>query len=611
MKIRLTAYKIFIITLVSNISLYSQLSPGPLAEPHSHLEGMANCTQCHDIGNKVPNSKCLACHVEIDELLQANRGLHSHSSVKGNECASCHNDHHGKKFEMIRFDEDNFDHSTAGYDLEGAHATIECRSCHQSDFISNPEIKQRENTYLGLDQQCLSCHDDFHQGTLANDCKSCHGMDGWRPANLFDHNDANYALKGAHIDVACVECHPMKVRNGQDYQEFVGLVFNDCVACHDDPHSNNLPGTCTQCHTETSFNNNSRLNYFNHSLTNFDLKGAHGNLNCFECHDQESNPRLMFQDKSGIDQNNCVACHEDVHEGKFGQSCTDCHTEESFFILKDMSLFNHGLTDFPLEGLHENVDCKSCHEDRYSEPLDHDRCMDCHDDYHEGVFTAANSNSDCLDCHSVFEQFSFTSYGFEDHQSAAFKLDGAHMATPCFACHLSEEKWVFRDIGITCNDCHEDVHAGYISEEFYPDNDCTQCHETNTWTQINFDHSRTDWTLEGKHEAVDCRLCHIDESETGDLIQEFEGLSQSCTSCHINIHGDQFAVEGLTECSRCHHSESWKPDLFNHDSTAFKLEGKHAEIECRECHTQTLIIDEIERTDFKIEKFECIDCHLQ
>ena len=44
---------------------FSQISPGELAKVHAHLEGMSNCTQCHSLGAKVSNEKCLDCHKEV------------------------------------------------------------------------------------------------------------------------------------------------------------------------------------------------------------------------------------------------------------------------------------------------------------------------------------------------------------------------------------------------------------------------------------------------------------------------------------------------------------------------------------------------------------------
>ena len=57
--------------------LVGQISPGKLTTAHAELEGIMNCTQCHDLGNKVTNTKCLACHEEIQELTDQNRGYHA------------------------------------------------------------------------------------------------------------------------------------------------------------------------------------------------------------------------------------------------------------------------------------------------------------------------------------------------------------------------------------------------------------------------------------------------------------------------------------------------------------------------------------------------------
>ena len=39
--------------------LSAQLSPGDLANAHKNLEGLENCTKCHEIGKKVLPEKCL------------------------------------------------------------------------------------------------------------------------------------------------------------------------------------------------------------------------------------------------------------------------------------------------------------------------------------------------------------------------------------------------------------------------------------------------------------------------------------------------------------------------------------------------------------------------
>jgi hypothetical protein len=197
----------------------AQISPGDLTNAHSKFEGMSNCVLCHDLGAKVSNTKCLDCHQEIQTLLFQNKGFHATSKVKTQDCFKCHNEHHGRKFEMIRFDTKNFDHTSVGYKLEGAHASVDCRQCHAPGNIKNSEIKKRKDTYLGLQKDCLSCHDDYHQGALPNNCLQCHSMNAFSPVKEFDHDQANFKLRGEHQTIDCKACHLVTIKNGKEFQQ--------------------------------------------------------------------------------------------------------------------------------------------------------------------------------------------------------------------------------------------------------------------------------------------------------------------------------------------------------------------------------------------------------
>ncbi len=607
---------IVLVACCSLVAAKAQISPGDLSQAHADLEGMGNCTQCHDLGNKVTNAKCLDCHQEIQTLMDRNQGYHASREVRRQDCFECHSEHHGRRFDAVRFDQDNFDHDLTGYELEGQHAVIDCRACHIPEFIDDPEIRKREDTFLGLDDACLSCHDDYHQGTLANDCAQCHNIDAFAPAVFFDHDDTDYPLRGRHLNVDCIECHEVGRRNGEEFQFFSDIAFDDCVACHEDPHNGNIAGACNQCHQEDSWMAFTGQTGLDHDRrTNFDLKGEHRRLECIDCHAYDRNPLTVFQDLMGIPEEDCASCHDDVHEGKFGSDCAQCHQEESWLSLKTMDFFDHSLTDYPLEGMHVGVDCKECHMDSYLDPIDFAQCQSCHDDYHQGEFVQNGVSPDCVECHSLFEGFDFTLYTLEQHQESAFPLEGAHVATPCFACHVSEDRWTFRDIGSDCIDCHDNVHEGFMSGEYYPENECINCHNSDSWAAVVFDHDQTDYRLTGAHAEVDCRACHYRASTVGsaedgssEVVQVFAGLEQDCIACHENVHDDQFAINGVTDCTRCHDTASWYPNEFDHNLTDFPLEGAHAEVDCKACHIPQVVDGKL-FTNFKIESYECIDCH--
>lgn len=600
---------LFLIFVISVTNSYGQISPGDLSQSHAHLEGMSNCTKCHELGDKVLSSKCLECHDEIQSLIRQKKGYHANSQVINKACFKCHSDHHGRKFDMIRFDQQAFNHSQTGYNLEGKHKTIDCKSCHTADKINDPKIKKRKNTFLGLDQQCLSCHDDFHQKTLSNECNLCHGMDAFRPASKFDHATADFNIEGKHKLVDCIKCHSLTKKNGKDFQQFSNIPSSDCKSCHKDPHNMQLKGLCSQCHSEQSFSLFIGKGRFNHNTADFKLKGSHKKVDCFSCHNKTSNPTLVFQDQINKKENDCSSCHADNHNGKYGNECAKCHEESSFLSLKPMKFFNHNVTDYPLEGKHLDVDCKKCHTERFSKPIAFNACSSCHQDYHRGEFKKNGFSPDCKTCHSLENGFDYSLFTIEKHQKTTFPLEGAHTATPCFACHVSEKRWTFKNLGSACIDCHNDIHKGFINKKYYPDNDCKKCHENEAWSMVKFDHKKTKWPLEGKHLEVDCKDCHFETSKNSTIKkQTFSSLDSKCATCHENIHEKQFAINGITDCKRCHSPNSWFPDNFDHNSTAFPLEGRHAEIACSKCHKpetkngKTKVI-------YKIKQFKCIDCH--
>jgi hypothetical protein len=520
---------IFLVILGFTYEVFSQISPGELAKVHAQLEGMSKCTQCHTLGDKVSNSKCLACHTEIKERVDQQKGYHASTAVKGKECASCHNDHHGKNFQIIRFDEVKFEHNLTGFKLEGAHSKKKCMDCHKPANITNLKLKSKTYTYMGLSTECVSCHVDYHQKTLSTTCSNCHGQESFKPAVKFNHASTKFPLLGSHQKVDCEKCHKIEVREGKKFQIFNGIQFN-----------------------------------------------------------------------------NCTSCHKDVHDNKFGQNCSQCHSETSFHNIKGNKNFDHNKTGFKLEGKHATVNCQLCHKTSISDPLKHDKCNDCHLDYHKSQFAKAGKTPDCSECHTV-KGFSPSNYTIEKHNQSKFALQGSHIATPCFECHKKSENWSFRQIGQTCVDCHKNIHKGSISQKYYPNENCNNCHIVNSWNEVKFDHSLTNFKLTGAHIQLTCKQCHFTKDKLGLEQQKFSGLPQNCANCHTDKHNKQFEKNGVTDCNECHVTDNWKVSIFDHSKTAFKLDGKHENVACNKCHK----LDSNQHIIYKINNFKCESCHLQ
>jgi predicted CXXCH cytochrome family protein len=149
------------VLLLCNGITYGQISPGELSKAHAFLEGVSNCTKCHDLGNKVTREKCLDCHKEINTLILSKKGFHASAEVSGKDCFICHNDHHGRNFQMLRFDKTNFDHAKTGFELKGAHASeackaCNCKSCHKPSFIKDSSLKNRTSTFYNVQKASVA-----------------------------------------------------------------------------------------------------------------------------------------------------------------------------------------------------------------------------------------------------------------------------------------------------------------------------------------------------------------------------------------------------------------------------------------------------------------------
>ncbi|HLP03983.1 MAG TPA: cytochrome c3 family protein [Paludibacter sp.] len=503
-------------------------------------------------------------------------------------------------------------------DLSQAHASLDgignCKKCHET------------TNNKATSNQCLACHVEIKANmnarkglhgspeALSKSCVACHSEHHGRNFSIkridkrnFDHRRTGFALEGEHAKQACTACHNSKRISNPKFKNkpgtFMGLS-KECLNCHTDFHQGKLSTKCNDCHGFDTFKKSIG---FDHSTTRFPLLGQHKKVDCLKCHKTEIINGKVVQRFKGLAFSNCTACHQDVHKNKFGQDCKKCHTELSFHFNKSMKAFNHDKTAFKLIGQHKFVDCKECHKTSMTAPIKHDRCIDCHKDFHKGEFVRNGMNQDCSQCHTN-QGFSPSTFTIERHNQTRFKLEGAHMATQCSSCHKKQNGWTFRKMGNNCVDCHKNIHEGRMADKFMQGGKCTNCHNVSSWKSVTFDHNQTRFKLDGGHQKAACSACHFRRNEMGRRVQLFAGTAKDCISCHNEPHRGQFAVNGKTDCQKCHTTSDWHKTTFDHNTSRFKLDGGHKGLKCGECHKPATDAKG-KYIQYKFEDISCSKCH--
>lgn len=546
----------------------AQFSPGDLTESHAFLEGMGNCTGCHELGEPPQNDKCLDCHQLINNRMANQQGFHGQSDLRDKLCSACHSEHNGREFDLIHWPDgrDNFNHAITGYALEGKHAQIECRACHKPENIVDPAVLasenvNRERSYLGLNPVCASCHTDQHRGQLGTDCLRCHTYSGWKSPPKFDHEQAKFRLTGKHIDVECEKCHKPVANAEEPYIQYTGLAFETCIGCHQDAHEGKFGANCESCHTTQSWQATVASD-FDHSRTRYPLIGKHQQVECEKCHTSgKMTDPLRFE--------NCQDCHVDGHWGQLTDRsdrgrCEACHTVQGFRPVQ-FSIDDHQKSEFALEGSHLAVPCVLCHlpvngpvkgklpqpvpthlqqktkTGRLISPIQFEftnlACLGCHVDIHHGQFAEKVEQDGCQGCHTTESWLKLRGF---DHDETRFPLKGKHQNVECAACHqlvdagLPTERRLFKDVPITCQGCHDDQHQGQFQGESN-ETDCGRCHNVNGWKEnVNFVHNRDSrFKLDGAHEKVPCRACHFVEYTAEQVpFVRYKPLKSECQDCH-------------------------------------------------------------------------------
>jgi nitrate/TMAO reductase-like tetraheme cytochrome c subunit len=235
------------------------------------------------------------------------------------------------------------------------------------------------------------------QNNFSHDCTQCHSTSGWEPAT-FDHNQTQFPLTGAHLNLQCIDCHA----NG-----YTGTP-TDCFSCHDNDYNsvtdpnhvqNNFSHDCTLCHSTNAWEPAT----FDHNQTQFPLSGAHLNLQCIDCH---------ANGYTGT-PTDCYSCHSNDYNSTtnpnhvaagFPTQCETCHNTSNW----TQTTWNHDAQYFPIySGRHQGewTVCADCHVDPNNYSVF--ECIFCHEhndpnelqSQHQGVSGYQYVSTACYNCH--------------------------------------------------------------------------------------------------------------------------------------------------------------------------------------------------------------------
>jgi hypothetical protein len=223
------------------------------------------CEKCHTDGKYLGTPMdCATCHAKDD----------AHQGTYGMNCGDCHSVNGWKPA--------TFDHTLSVFPLTGMHIGVPCTSCHINSI------------FKGTPMDCYSCHanKDAHNGRFGKDCSACHSTSGWLPAT-FNHALSGFPLTGAHLNLACTQCHP-----NNNFKS----ASPACVSCHGDPawHAGSFGTNCASCHTTSDWSAN-----YSGSHPSFGEGGGinHGGASCKDCH------------PVNVMSSTCKKCHDSNNPG--------------------------------------------------------------------------------------------------------------------------------------------------------------------------------------------------------------------------------------------------------------------------------------------------------
>ena len=574
----------------------------PLNGAHAAIAN--DCASCHNGDyNNTPNT-CVGCHqAEYNATTNPNHAASGFST----DCMECHSED--------AWTPAMFDHDTQFFPIYSGS--------HEGEWSACVDCHTDPNNFSVF--TCIGCHinpetDDEHMGVGGyiyedNACLMCHptgdAMEG------INHDLTGFPLTGAHIGVACIECHA---------SGYAGTP-TECAACHQVDFDNTInpnhpslgiSNDCIVCHTTdpgwapATFDIHD--NYY-------PLTGAHAAIanDCVMCHNGDYNNT----------SNTCVGCHQADYNGStnpnhqtlgLSTDCMTCHTTDPGWMPATFDMHDNY---YPLTGAHAAIanDCVMCHNGDYNNTPN--TCVGCHQtDYASSTnpdHPSLGISTDCMTCHTTDPGWMPATFDVHDDY---YPLTGAHavIANDCVMCHNGD----YNNTPNTCVGCHQidyDNSSNPDHQNLAIPTDCMDCHTTDPdWMPATFDIHDDYHPLNGAHAAIanDCVICH-----NGD----YNNTPNTCIGCHQSdfdntSNPDHNEANFSSDCLDCHNESAWIPSSFDHNF--YPLNGAHSALDCNACHSAGYVgtpntciachqsdYDGTNNPDHAAAGFptDCLDCH--
>ncbi len=209
-----------------------------------------------------------------------------------------------------------FDHSSTGFELDGAHNNSACENCHVG------------GQFKGTPRQCEGCHSlngrfnatpkPIDHIPVTQQCESCHQPYAWQGVVLMDHDE---------VIGPCSQCHNNQITFGQPQDHI--LTIPQCDLCHSNSLSwvpvamdhDGVIGSCASCHKPDQ--------PLDHILTSPECDACHTNTLSWQ--------PVMVVDHDEV-RGTCSSCHNGIiAKGQFighaptgATECDVCHFTNAF-----------------------------------------------------------------------------------------------------------------------------------------------------------------------------------------------------------------------------------------------------------------------------------------